>query len=189
MLSVSRFLFNQNPCGGGGRSLKPGRSGFTVRVAVVIVRGNRILLGRHRKRGTDYWIVPGGRLEPGESLVQCGRREILEETGLQVDLGPLLYIGEFQGKGFRVLDFFFLGSSPDGDPVPGYDPEDSGPERVFQDLKWLSREELPSVRLLPGEAREAIVRDWPEGFRRHGLYIGFYTQEGKQHESQAHQEK
>jgi len=117
--------------------LKPGRSGFTVRVAVVIVRGNRILLGRHRKRGTDYWIVPGGRLEPGESLVQCGRREILEETGLQVDLGPLLYIGEFQGKGFRVLDFFFLGSSPDGDPVPGYDPEDSGPERVFQDFEMV----------------------------------------------------
>ncbi len=54
--------------------------------ALVRNREDAILLIRHPKRG---WEIPQGRVEEGESLTAAIHREILEETGLQVKLGPL----------------------------------------------------------------------------------------------------
>lgn len=65
---------------------------FRVRVAGVLVEEGNILLVRQLvNRGRD-WSLPGGRLEPGETLEQCLKREVREETGLEVRLNRLLYI-------------------------------------------------------------------------------------------------
>lgn len=48
----------------------------------VIRDGGRLLMLRKPKRG--WWVVPGGKLEPGESLVEGVVREVYEETGLQI---------------------------------------------------------------------------------------------------------
>src|SRR6266536_5847643 len=42
--------------------------------------------------GTEVWVPPGGGLEPDDaSVVECLRREFLEETGLSIEVGALLY--------------------------------------------------------------------------------------------------
>jgi 8-oxo-dGTP diphosphatase len=46
----------------------------------------QVLLIRHHRRG---WEIPQGRVEEGEDLLAASRREILEETGATVELGPL----------------------------------------------------------------------------------------------------
>jgi len=54
---------------------------------IVLVEGGRILLvkrGREPFRGE--WAVPGGRIEEGETAEECAKREMKEETGLDVEI-------------------------------------------------------------------------------------------------------
>ena len=59
-----------------------------VRVAALIHWQNRILLCRQEKPGREYWLLPGGGVDGGETLVDALRRELGEELGL-VDSFPL----------------------------------------------------------------------------------------------------
>ena len=61
-----------------------------VRVAAIIVKGDSILLVRHEKGAASYWLLPGGGLEFGESLVDGLCREVREETCLEVRVGDLV---------------------------------------------------------------------------------------------------
>jgi 8-oxo-dGTP pyrophosphatase MutT (NUDIX family) len=56
--------------------------------AVVVDAQGRILL--HRRRDNDLWSLPGGAVEPGESITQTIIREVREETGLQVKVVRLI---------------------------------------------------------------------------------------------------
>jgi 8-oxo-dGTP diphosphatase len=54
-----------------------------VRVAALIHWQNRILLCRQEKPGKEYWLLPGGGVDGGETLVGALRRELDEELGLR----------------------------------------------------------------------------------------------------------
>lgn len=56
---------------------------------------------------TDYWCLPGGGLEDGESLVAGVTREMVEETGVNPVVGNLLYIQQFMHGDKDYLEFFF----------------------------------------------------------------------------------
>jgi len=60
--------------------------------ALVVVRqGHRFLLTREQKYG-NTWSIPGGRVEPGESLANAAVREVLEETGVPVRLDGVVRV-------------------------------------------------------------------------------------------------
>jgi ADP-ribose pyrophosphatase YjhB (NUDIX family) len=65
-----------------------------VRVSAVIMEEDNILLVEHRRRGRAYWTLPGGRLEEDETIEECLRREITEETGLEVHPRRLLFVAD-----------------------------------------------------------------------------------------------
>ena len=57
-----------------------------VGVAALLIKNHKILLGKRKNtNGHGAWATPGGHLEFGETLEECVRRELLEETGLQAD--------------------------------------------------------------------------------------------------------
>src|SRR3712207_4562623 len=78
---------------------------FGVRVGAVVARDGALLLVRHQKPVRDpYWVLPGGRLEPGEKIPECAEREVSEETGLSACFSGLLYVSEFLREGRHTVD-------------------------------------------------------------------------------------
>ena len=90
-----------------------------VGVGVIVLRDGLVLLGeRLGAHGAGTWALPGGHLEFGESVEQCARREVLEETGLDVELiGPGPYTSDvFSAEQRHYVTLFVLARSAHGDP-------------------------------------------------------------------------
>jgi phosphatase NudJ len=84
--------------------------------ALVIVRsGHRFLLTREKKYGST-WSIPGGRVEPGESLAEAAVREVLEETGVPVTLDGILRIEHAPSPSGARVRVIFAGSPRDDTP-------------------------------------------------------------------------
>lgn len=63
-----------------------------IRVSALLRWKGRMLLCRHEKPGKEYWLLPGGGVNSGESLVDALHRELLEEVGIDEELpleGPI----------------------------------------------------------------------------------------------------
>jgi 8-oxo-dGTP pyrophosphatase MutT (NUDIX family) len=66
-----------------------------IRVSALLRWQDRILLCRHEKPGKEYWLLPGGGVDAGESLVDALHRELLEEVGIRDELpleGPIAIV-------------------------------------------------------------------------------------------------
>ena len=81
---MGRRDYYDDPHAPAANSLVPAAS------TVVVDAEGRILL--QRRRDNDMWALPGGKMELGESLGDCARRETLEETGLEIELTGIVGI-------------------------------------------------------------------------------------------------
>jgi 8-oxo-dGTP diphosphatase len=114
---------------------------FGVRVATVVERGGALLLVRHKKPDRDsYWVLPGGRLEPGETIPECAVRELAEETGLRASFSGVLYVGEFLREGRHTIDVVArVNPTGDGEAILGSDPEVAAhAEPTLREVRWVS---------------------------------------------------
>lgn len=91
-------------------------------MAAVVVAAQRLLMVR---RGHEplvgRWSLPGGGLEAGESLTDGVRREVLEETGLRVEVTGLAGVFEALGPPHFVILDYFARALHDRDPVAAED--------------------------------------------------------------------
>jgi 8-oxo-dGTP diphosphatase len=91
-------------------------------VDVIIERDGQIVLVRRRHPPLG-WALPGGFVDPGESVAQAARREAKEETGLDVALTELLGVysdPKRDPRGHYTISTVFIGQAS-GTPVGGDD--------------------------------------------------------------------
>jgi 8-oxo-dGTP pyrophosphatase MutT (NUDIX family) len=85
-----------------------------LRCSVIVFRDDEVLLVQRVRNGGD-WVLPGGCPRPGEGMAACARREVLEETGLRVDVTRVAFALEAIGPNGneRTIEIVFLAA-----PVP-----------------------------------------------------------------------
>jgi ADP-ribose pyrophosphatase YjhB (NUDIX family) len=112
-------------------------------VAVVLQREGRVLLGRRgaHTRAAGKWSFPAGFVERGEVVEKAAVREVLEETGFDIALGPL--IGLISSEGETVVLAVYAGEIVAGAQQPGDD---------LTELGWFAPDALPALAF-PHDAR------------------------------------
>lgn len=123
------------------------KTGPTVAVGAVIWRGpdELLLVRRGKPPRLGEWSLPGGRVESGETVRQALLREIREETGLAVEIGPLIDVVDFiqpasEGAGpyhYVLIDFSAQWQS--GDATPGDDVTECAwlaPKDALEAVSW-----------------------------------------------------
>lgn len=120
-------------------------------VTVVIERDGRVLLGKRAAwtRSPGAWSFPAGFVERGEVVEAAAIREVAEETGLVVELGPIL--GAFSELGEAVVLLVYPATSIAGSPVAGDD---------LTELHWFPPGALPELAFPHDEAIIQLWRSW-----------------------------
>jgi 8-oxo-dGTP diphosphatase len=110
--------------------------------AVILFDGDLLVVRRGRPPAAGQWSLPGGRVEPGELLVEAVVREVREETGLEGVAGPLIgWVERFlDDRHFVILDFEVT-VLDQGSPVAGDDADE---------VAWVPLADLADVDLVDG---------------------------------------
>lgn len=120
-----------------------------ITVAAVVFRDGAGRVLSVRKSGTDRFLLPGGKLEPGETPAEAAAREVSEELGVTVPAEELALLGEFEAAaanepGHLVRSTVFTWSGPI-EPVAAAE---------IAELRWATLDELagdPAVAALTSE--------------------------------------
>ena len=128
---------------------------------VIIVKDNKILFIHRNKYGKEYYVLPGGEIEPNETPEQAAVREIKEETNFDIEIDKLLFELPEEVKGEKRYAYYFLVKKFNGELKLG------GPElkRESKDnqyiFEWLSIEELNGLLVYPEGLKERIKKYYP----------------------------
>ena len=120
-------------------------------VQALLERDGRVLLAR---RGIEprlgHWDLPGGFVEESETPGHAVRRELQEETGLELETAELARI-DIEPYGDKFVFSVTYHVTATGDPAPADD---------VVELRWFAPQELPAEMAFPGQ--ENVLRDWAQ---------------------------
>lgn len=114
-----------------------------IRVCGICIQNEKLLLIRHKGIGKKgfLWAPPGGGLNFGESVETTLKREFLEETRLEIEIGQFMFINEYICSPLHAIELFFEVKVVGGQLQAGSDPEMNQDMQIIEDLKFMSIEE------------------------------------------------
>lgn len=137
---------------------------YKVRATGVLIENDSLLLVKQKLANNKNWSLPGGRVEPGETLEQALIREMKEETGLDVEPIRMLYVCDVAASGNTVLHITFLTRCIGGEitlPTNEFD------ENPIHDVRFIPIDELTEYGI--SEKFVALIRN---NFPDAGNYMG-----------------
>jgi len=107
-----------------------------VDVAIALIRddtGEQVVMVKNKHNSEAYWSLPGGAVEPGETLEQAVKREAKEESGLDIHIEGLYSVREvfFKEAGDHALLFTFEAS------IVGGELQASDPDDEIMEVRWV----------------------------------------------------
>ncbi|MBU2638969.1 MAG: NUDIX hydrolase [Nanoarchaeota archaeon] len=133
-----------------------------IRPCVILVENNKVLSIHCKYRDGEYYLFPGGGVEPGETLVECAKREFEEETGLRIEIIKLVYVNDWikdKATNERVVNIFFLGKMSGGKIIHGE--KDGG---KVKEIEWVDLDRLPEIDFRPAYLAKRLKGDFEKGF-------------------------
>ena len=131
-------------------------------VRAAILQDDRLLLvNAYPGHGSDLWCLPGGGVEPGQSLPENLIREVSEETGLTITVSDPILVNEFHDpcRRFHQVEVHFRATLTGPDVLTLIDPAG-----VVNRARWVTRAELTTLRHKPDMLGDAI---WGDGTARY----------------------
>lgn len=134
------------------------RPRLAVRAAILDEGGRLLVVNAYPGRSSDLWCLPGGGVEPGQSLPGNLIREVAEETGLAITVGAPFLVNEFHdpASGFHQVELHFRARLA----VAAAAISLADPMGVVNRFRWVTRSELATLRHKPGALAGAV---WGEG--------------------------
>lgn len=114
-----------------------------VATGAVVFNDDRVLLVKRKDPPSqNLWAIPGGKVQPGETLEESVKREILEETGIVISVGEIVHVFDMIERSsdgavsvhYVIIDFNAEYCS--GDLKPGDD---------ALEVRWVSKEEIVNL--------------------------------------------
>ena len=114
-----------------------------ISVVAAVIRDGERIFATQKGYGNykDWWEFPGGKIEAGETPQQALKREILEELDTEIEVGDLITSVEYDYPEFHLSMDCFWCTVTSGKLVL----------KEAEDAKWLSKDELMSVKWLPAD--------------------------------------
>ena len=134
------------------------------RVTLLIVDTDKILLIHRHRDGQEYYIIPGGGVEEGETVVEAAHREAAEETGLVIELRALLWERPFatemgNGRVINQMEYAYLITQFSGTLcLSGPEFERQSPTNQYR-LDWIPFSNFPETLIYPGGLDKAMILD------------------------------
>jgi len=122
-------------------------------VAAAVIERDGCFLVTKRQAGVHlegHWEFPGGKREPGETIVACLLRELREELDIDVHVGDEIFTMSHTYPD-RTVELHFFACAPSNEPRP----------QIGQEMMWVRRDELASLSFPPADAEliERLVAD------------------------------
>lgn len=136
-----------------------------------------VLLAEHAGlwSAAPFWTVPGGGVEFGEALGEAFAREVREEAGLDVAMGPVRYVVDFVRPPLHAVSLYAearLVSGCAADATLGSDPELAPDAQILRSLRWVALADLPRLAVVPEPLAARLARDAAAGFPDGTVFLG-----------------
>ena len=145
----------------------------TIRVGVILIRDDKVLLTRINRDKNLTYVLPGGSLESREDIFQAAKREVREETNLEINNLKLKYIKElYTEDDEHGIEFIFLADIVGGELKLGYDPEYED-DPVLDEVKFFPFEELEKMNFHPKQLI-SYLKNYKEDSNESLIHLGLF---------------